>query len=268
MRLQLATWPEVERYLEKCDAIVIPLGSTEQHGPNGLIGTDAVCAENVAWRGAQESAPILIGPTQALTPAQFNLGFPGTVSLRASTFLQVLEDMVSSLARSGFRRFYFLNGHGANISVARAAIHDLHQARSLQSEGKGDALRFRFRSWWDFEQTNALRKELYGDREGLHATPSEVAISQAVVNRETPEFKSMEFTKLAPEFFVDHAGDNHDDSRSHRAAFADGRVGSDPQLATPQAGKQLLELAAAEFAADFRDFASAAHDATTTGCAT
>jgi len=45
MLLQLATWPEVETYLESSTAVVVPIGSTEQHGPNGLIGTDAICAE-------------------------------------------------------------------------------------------------------------------------------------------------------------------------------------------------------------------------------
>jgi len=256
MRLQFATWPEVERYLAACDAVVIPLGSTEQHGPNGLIGTDALCAESIAWLGAQESEPILVAPTQALTPAQFNLGFPGTVSLRASTLLQVLEDIVASLSRSGFRKFYFLNGHGANIAVARAAIHDLHQGRSLEEQRAGPALRFRFRSWWDFDRTNALRQEHYGEREGLHATPSEVAITQAVVDRDTPSYEPMDFSQLPAEFFVDHAGDNHDDAHSHRAAFADGRVGSDPQLASPETGADLLETAAKEFAADFHKFAA------------
>ena len=40
MKLQLATWPEVEAYLKTSDAVVVPIGSTEQHGPTGLIGTD------------------------------------------------------------------------------------------------------------------------------------------------------------------------------------------------------------------------------------
>ena len=49
MRLEYATWREVEAYLEKSDGIIIPTGSTEQHGPMGLIGTDAFCAEKIAW---------------------------------------------------------------------------------------------------------------------------------------------------------------------------------------------------------------------------
>ena len=48
MQLQLSTWQEVEAYLEQATAIIVPIGSTEQHGPTGLIGTDAICPEVVA----------------------------------------------------------------------------------------------------------------------------------------------------------------------------------------------------------------------------
>ena len=48
MRLQLATWPEVEAYLTRSQGIVIPIGSTEQHGPTGFVGTDALCPELIA----------------------------------------------------------------------------------------------------------------------------------------------------------------------------------------------------------------------------
>ncbi len=48
MLLHLSTWPEVETYLSHSTGMIIPIGSTEQHGPTGLIGTDAICAEAIA----------------------------------------------------------------------------------------------------------------------------------------------------------------------------------------------------------------------------
>ena len=135
VRLELSTWPEVEACLERSTGILIPLGSTEQHGPTGLIGTDALVAEGIAFRAASESGDILVAPTLAYAPAQFNLAFPGTVSLSAGTFVLVVRDVVESLARSGFTAFYFLNGHGANIAPVRCACHDLHQRRVLASPG-------------------------------------------------------------------------------------------------------------------------------------
>lgn len=82
MKLAEMTWPEVEACLRESPGIILPTGSTEQHGPIGLIGTDAICAQAVAERAA-EAAGAIVAPVQALSPAQFNLAFPGTISLRA-----------------------------------------------------------------------------------------------------------------------------------------------------------------------------------------
>ncbi len=48
MRLDLCAWQEVDAYIARPDGIIIPVGSTEQHGPMGLIGTDAFCAQAIA----------------------------------------------------------------------------------------------------------------------------------------------------------------------------------------------------------------------------
>src|SRR5262245_51992929 len=79
MQLHLSTWPEVEAYLARSRGIVIPIGSTEQHGPNGLLGTDALCPEIIAReageRAAGDPAELLIGPTFNVGIAQHHLGF-------------------------------------------------------------------------------------------------------------------------------------------------------------------------------------------------
>ena len=72
MRLVHLTWLEVETYLKTSGMILVPVGSTEQHGPMGLIGTDAICAEEIAFRVGSETKTI-VAPTLALTPAPFNL---------------------------------------------------------------------------------------------------------------------------------------------------------------------------------------------------
>ena len=293
MRLEFSTWPEVEACLERSTGVLIPLGSTEQHGPGGLIGTDALVAEGIALRAASEGGDILVAPTLAYAPAQFNLGFPGTISLRAGTFARVIEDVVDSLARSGFTAFYFLNGHGANVAPVRCACHDLHQRRGLVSpanpqndpaslgspagsmglessacpehpglprtpappENPGPApLRFRLKSWWEFPETDALRRRLYGEGEGMHATPSEVSITRALTTAVPPEQGRAPWSPLPAEYLRDHAGDAHEDARVHRAAFPDGRVGSNPSLSSAEDGHALLATAARELAADYRRF--------------
>lgn len=248
MRLAEMTWPEVEAHLKASPGIIIPAGSTEQHGPIGLIGTDAICAEAVAL-GAAEAAGAIVAPTLALAPAQFNLGFPGTISLRAQTFAAVVYDVLVSLARQGFTRLYIVNGHGANLAPIRTALHDALQD-ALPDGGEG--FQVRLRSWWDYPEADALRKELYGDWEGMHATPSEVAITQALGRRVSGAEEPPE--RLSAAYLRDHAGDLHGAAAEHRRRFPDGRVGSHSALATPEQGRDLLAAAVRGAAADYVEF--------------
>ena len=252
MLLHHSTWPEVEAYLQRSRGIVIPLGSTEQHGPTGLIGTDSITAEAVA-REAAALAGALVGPTLPLGPAQFNLGFPGTVCLRPTTLIQVLIDYVQSLVRGGFRQFYLLNGHGGNLAPAWCAIQELHADRSLGVSG-GEALDFRLRSWWDLPEVNTLRQQLYGAGEGMHATPSEIALTQHLVpDQRRPDALGAP-PALSPAFLKFHAGDNHPDAATHRAQFPDGRVGSHSALAQPDHGRALMQAAGPAAARDYAAF--------------
>ena len=251
MKLQLSTWQQVEAYLKRSRGVVVPLGSTEQHGPNGLIGTDALCATAIA-EGLAERADALLAPPVTLGAAQFNLGFAGTISARASTLIALIEDYVRSLARHGFERIYFLNGHGGNLAPAKAAFQDLYGEYSLA--GGHTRLRMRIRSWWELPSVDRMRRELFGDWEGMHATPSEVAITQALYPALVAAAPTAPPRKLSAEFLRDHAGDNHYDAATHRHDFPDGRVGSHSGLASAAHGARLLEAAIGDAVADYRSF--------------
>ena len=86
MLLQHQTWQEVETYLTRSNGIILPIGSTEQHGPNGLIGTDAICAEVIA-RGVGEAADAMVGPTIGVGIAVHHMGFAGSMTVRPSTLI-------------------------------------------------------------------------------------------------------------------------------------------------------------------------------------
>ncbi len=239
MRLQLATWEDVEGYLKSSNGIIVPAGSTEQHGPIGLIGTDTLCAEDIAIQ-AGVLADALVAPSFAYTPAPFNMAFAGTVSLSAETFQQMASEVFGALAEHGFTRIYVLNGHGANLEPLRKV--NLPGAQ------------IRIRSWWDFDAVNEIRNKLYGEWEGMHATPSEISITQAshrIVDVTAPPRPN---APLTAEFMKAHAGDRHGPPKEHRAQFPDGRVGSDSAMASPQAGVQLLDAAANAVAKDYQEF--------------
>lgn len=240
MRLDQMSWEEVAAYLAHRDDAILPVGSTEQHGPIGLIGTDALCATAVAEAAAERAGAIVLPPV-AYTPAPFNMAFPGTISISEATFSALVSDIIAALTVHGFRRLYVLNGHGANLAPLKALAPSA-------------PLALRIRSWWDYPRTNALRTSLYGEWEGMHATPSEIAITQALHRRiDRAPLPAPEALDAA--FRAAHAGDRHGAPEDHRARFPCGRVGSWSELARPEHGTELLALAAEEAAADVLDFA-------------
>jgi len=241
MRLDHATWPEVAAYLTHNRGIILPTGSTEQHGPIGLIGTDAICAQAIA-EGAGNLANAYVAPLLAYTPAPFNTDFPGTISLSPTLFQAMASEILTGLHAQGFSRIYILNGHGANLEPLRNAASHLPQGA------------VQLKSWWDFASVNDLRTAFYGDWEGMHATPSEVAITQALIRPVTAPAASDPPRKLPPAYIAAHAGDRHGPPAEHRAAFPDGRVGSHSALATPDHGRQLLDAAIQAVATDFTAF--------------
>ena len=159
MRLQFMTWAAVERHLETSKGIVIPIGSTEQHGPIGLIGTDAICPEVIADLAA-ESSELLIGPTISVGMAQHHLAFPGSIALRPTTLIAVIKDYVLSLARNGFERFYFLNGHGGNIATIGAAFSEIYAETSFDRHSSRPPIRCKLANWFGFPDVADLSKEL------------------------------------------------------------------------------------------------------------
>lgn len=241
MQLAHATWAEVQTYLELCPGIILPTGSIEQHGPMGLIGTDAICAELIAT-GAGERIKALVAPVLAYTPAPFNTAFPGTMSISEPLFEQLATEIFAGLQAQGFGRIYVLNAHGANLAP-------LKRAADTRTNGE-----IRIRSWWDFETVNALRQAYYGDWEGMHATPSEIAITQSALRTILSPDAALPPEKLSPEYIAAHAGDRHGPPDAHRATFPDGRVGSHSALARPEHGHRLREAAERAVAADFQRF--------------
>lgn len=245
MQLTLSTWPDIEAYLEKSKGIIVPIGSMEQHGPTGLIGTDSICPEVIAKKVGDDSG-VLIGPTFNVGCAQHHLGFPGSMTLRPSTMIAAICDWTDSLARHGFTKVYWLNGHGGNIATIQAAFAEVYAKRSLEPvPARQKEITLKLRNWWEFSSVLDAAKKMHPEGEGMHATPAEVAVTYAAYPEQVRS-ATLE-PKIAPT-------GSFTDAYNYREMFPDGRIGSDPSQATIENGKTLIQLSAAAVAEDFRLF--------------
>ncbi|MFI6097982.1 creatininase family protein [Lentzea sp. NPDC051213] len=140
---------------------VLPVGSTEQHGPFLPLATDAV----IAWTIASEIAKA--HPVRLLAPIQFSCsqehaGWAGTVSITARTLISVVTDIADSLRRNGITKLVLVNGHGGNYVLS-----------NIVQEGEGLAL-FPGRDDWAFAREKAgIETSAYSD---MHAGELETSI--------------------------------------------------------------------------------------------
>jgi creatinine amidohydrolase len=151
VKIREVNWMHVEEYLRSDDRIVLPMGSTEQHGYLSLE-TDNILAERVSVEAA-EPLGVLVLPVLAygLTPSF--AAYPGSPSLRLETFLAVLRDLLDSLYGQGFRRFLVVNGHGGNLPGSAL----LREWAAREDRADAQAI---FHSWWSSERVQAAAREV------------------------------------------------------------------------------------------------------------
>jgi creatinine amidohydrolase len=116
--LDRMTWPEVAAAIERGAGVILPVGSTEQHGHHLPLATDAILPTELGLAVAEE-LDLLVAPAVQYGYRSRPLsgggeGFPGTVSLRAETLMRLVEDVLHQLIRHGFRRLIVLNWHFEN----------------------------------------------------------------------------------------------------------------------------------------------------------
>ncbi len=149
MRLTEMNWMQLEAHLKGDDRCILPIGSIEQHSHLSL-GVDAILAEKVSLDAAQPAGvPVFPVLSYGITP--YFKAFPGTVTLRISTAVAVMRDVLDSIKRSGFRRVLIVNGHGGNNPVGAYALE-------WMSENAGVAIKFH--NWWCAPKTWAKVKAI------------------------------------------------------------------------------------------------------------
>lgn len=116
------TWPEIQRAVAEERVAVIPVATLEDHGLHLPIDTDLRITAEICRRGA-EAAPdeVVLLPAVPHGYSPHHMDFPGTITIAWDTFTRYLVDIGSSLARHGFTRMLYVNGHGSNQNFVEAA---------------------------------------------------------------------------------------------------------------------------------------------------
>jgi creatinine amidohydrolase len=216
------TNPEVEAFLRDHDTVIVPVGSTEQHGPHGPLLTDVLVPQEVARRVAPRVGAV-VAPSINYALSYPHAGFVGVVHIRIATFMSLIEDVAVSLATAGFRRIVFLNGHYDNtyaIAYACAA------ARDRLPDG---TVTFPINYWDGMSADEAA--EFFGPDTGLHANRGEtsavLAINPDLVDMERANAEMPPFPEVASPapvhtaFFFSAPGSVH--RATHSGTWGDAR---------------------------------------------
>jgi creatinine amidohydrolase len=182
---------EVEAFLKEHDTVIVPTGSTEQHGPHGPLLTDVLVPTEVARRIAPDVAA-LVAPSINYALSYPHVGFTGLVHIRIPTFMSLVEDVCVSLAAVGFRRIVFLNGHYDNT-------YAIAYACATAAERLPAGVRAFPVSYWD-GMSSEEAAEFFGPANGLHANRGEIsavlAINPALVDMENANAEMPPFPEV------------------------------------------------------------------------
>ena len=219
MRLEDATWADVDgavRANSSSDGtlapiVLIPVGSTEQHGPHLPIGTDTLLAQEISGRAIHHTDGLMIGPTISVSASGEHAGFPGTLSIGSATTTKMVVELVRSADWSA--GVVLVNGHGGNHSAITTAV------QTLTDEGRT------VMSWWP---TWPRRRD--GGPADLHAGRIETSMMLAI----DPGLVRLERAAAGPDTTIAELRD-----RGVRSVSPTGVLG-DPDGASGREGEQFI----------------------------
>ena len=235
MHLTEATWPDAAS--AETDLAVLPVGSTEQHGPHAPLGTDHLAAAAVAEAGvAAYDGDVVVAPTLPVGVAEEHRHFAGTLWLGEDTFRAAVSETVASLAHHGWDRVVVVNGHGGNTAPLREACARLSR--------DGDAYTVPF-TW--FDAVDADDADALPDDAGMgHGGAVETSLIRHLHAHLVDEGKFEDASENGASGWGEwQSGTN---LAYDTAEFSDSGVVGDPGQSSAEAGAQLLDAAAASLA--------------------
>lgn len=232
------TWPEVKEAVEAGKIPLLPVGSTEQHGPHLPLITDIFLAYSICVRAA-EKAPedLLVMPPVCYGCSEHHMDFPGTISIAGDHFIDYVYDICKSLTAHGFERMIIVNGHGGNTPYLDVVI------RQVSNETSSICAMI---PWWNLvvEEASRLRESDFpggmahsGELETsmwLHLKPESVYMEKAVKDNgfQKSEFIWFDLMGKSPAYFSERW-----------SKFSRTGILGDPTVATAEKGEKLLNAA-------------------------
>ncbi len=227
MNLADVSWEQCQEYLSYDNRIILPIGATEAHGRHLGLGCDHILAEAIANEAGNRTG-VLVAPVLAYGMSYHLTEFPGTLSLAPGTLVLVLQDLLRSLYRHGFRRVLVVNGHGGNTASLSSAVMEV--SNSLEG------LRVKHVAWWTESAVAQLVDQAAGPQRGTHASTHETAFFMAVrpeaihmdrvAKRDAPVEPSRELTS----------------AKDFAEKYPDSVMGLDPSKATPELGQEIMKI--------------------------
>ncbi len=221
MRLSDATWNDVDELIVTtgrgedgtlAPILLIPIGSTEQHGPHLPVSTDTMIAEEVTGRALHLTDGLMVGPTISVSASGEHAGFPGTLSIGNAAMSAVILELGRSADWAA--GIVFINGHGGNHAAVTRAVE------MLNGENR-KAL-----AWWP-----KLPVRNDGGPADLHAGRIETSLMLAI----DPGLVRLELAQSGPDAGIDELRAN-----GVRATSPSGVLGN-PDGASGSEGEQFIK---------------------------
>jgi creatinine amidohydrolase len=179
------TWKQVDALRRERTLLVLPTAAIEQHGHHLPLATDTLINNLLLGKALAllpADLPIYALPALCFGKSNEHLGFPGTLSISAQTFLAVVRDLGASISAAGFKKLVLYNTHGGNTSLVDVLARDLRADFGLRTFSLSGS------SGVDLEGLSA-QERAYGFHAGevetaylLHATPELVNRGEYTTN--------------------------------------------------------------------------------------
>lgn len=247
------TWPEIgAASRDQRTVVVVPVGSIEQHGLHLPVRTDSMIVGEIAERAVRTAVaetPVLLAPTITIGCSEHHMEFPGPLTLSDETFVRAVTEVGMSIIRHGFRRIFFLNGHGGNEAPLQLVVNELRRQA-------GGRVMCATASYWRFirEEVQEIRRSEMG---GIsHSCEFETSAVLAIDPSQVDMSKAKKFLPnwsngyFMPGWYVP----SKVNLGFHLKDITKTGVVGDPTVATKESGDRFLEAAVTAVAGFLRLF--------------